>query len=536
MKKLLKFCLGLLIFAGCLPAAAREFRHPGLSYTDDDFARMRKMISEEKEPYLTTFNALKSYVKLSDPIPDRGTAIAEGRFNATVGVDGRRAHDLALLWKVTGDETYARKAVEFINANSYYTNTSSRGTGPLDNGKIYLLVEAAEMMRDYEGWSADDQQRFKDMLVYPGYSSEVNMYDLHHSTTDEENGITFYWNIFNFDSGRFGNQGLFAARALMAIGIYLDNEKIYDRALRYLRAQPHRADDLAYAAGPPKLADTPYDLDETDPEAGDNTTTFMYGYKWSGTENSVEDYGYDEQLRHYIYASGQSQEACRDQDHAMVGVGLLGDIAEMAWNQGDDFYGDLDNRILKGMEWAFRYNLSYIMDSDNAWEPAGFTSDEDEATFSNGLFLRKRCRSGRWESILPSTKGRGDSFMAGGNREQTLAHYMLRAGSAARSAAAPEDYEWLKAYRDYMMEKYGYESYGKDSNHRYEWKGWGSLTKRLDPVEDNLDTEVSEIADDCINRVSRHYVGFDGVPVRTPVRGMLIVEVDESGKGRVVRF
>ena len=103
--------------------------------------------------------------------------IKEGKFNGMIGADGRRALDMALLWHLTGDEAYAEKAIGFINANSYYTNTSARGTGPLDNGKIYLLIDAAELMRDYPGWKAEDQQRFKDMLVYPYYTTKENLYE-----------------------------------------------------------------------------------------------------------------------------------------------------------------------------------------------------------------------------------------------------------------------------------------------------------------------------------------------------------------------
>ena len=51
-----------------------------------------------------------------------------------------------------------------------------------------------------------------------------------------------------FDPGRFGNQGLFAARGLMAMGIYLDNDTMYDRGYRYLACLPGRKDDLPYQA------------------------------------------------------------------------------------------------------------------------------------------------------------------------------------------------------------------------------------------------------------------------------------------------
>lgn len=520
-----------------LPGMARTFVHPGLSYTDADFTRMRAMIASGKQPYVKTFEALKAsgYSNPAQGVPERGSQIKEGAFNNMVGIDGRKAHDLALLWKLTDDTRYADKAVEFLNANSYYTNTSARGTGPLDNGKVYLLIEAAEMLRDYAGWKAEDQQRFKDMLVYPGYSSTENQYDLHANSDDAQNGITFYWNIFNFDASRFGNQGLFAARAMMAMGVYLDNDKIYDRALRYLRGLPHREDDLPYVAGPPRTSENPYALDETAPEAGDKTTTFMLGYSLQGRDNSIEDYGYDEQLRYYIYKNGQSQEACRDQDHAMVGVGLLADVAEIAWNQGDDFYGDLDNRILKGMEWSFRYNLSFIETPGSAWEPSQFTTDEDEASFENGAFLRVRSRSGRWESKLPSTKGRGDSFGAGGNREQALAHYMIRVGEKTRASENAESYRWLKAYRDYMMDNFGYESYGKDTGHAYEWKGWGSLTKRLDPIEDSVETGVEEAT--VIESVAEadEYISLQGIRIKEPTAPGIYLR-KKNGKMEKVAF
>lgn len=451
--------------------SGRDFTHPGCMYSRSDLERMRAMVESRQEPYYSTFLKLKESGYSRFVERERGTSIAEGKFNQTIGDDGRRAHDMALLWHITGDNTYADNVVKILNWSSYYTNTSSRGTAALDNGKIYLLIEAAELMRDYPGWAEEDKQRFKEMLVYPGYS-DTEVPTSHYSLNDDENDVTFYWNIYNFDASRFGNQGLFAARAMIAMGVFLDNEKIYDRAYRYLTGQSHRSDDLPYVAGPPVTSTTPYPLNSDNPTAGDNTTSFMLGYKLNGRENTVEDYGYDEQLRYYIYANGQSQEACRDQDHAMVGTGLFVDIAEIAWNQGDNLYGELDNRILAGLEWAFRYNLSYIENPADAWEPSGYTRDENEAAENPELFYQVRSRSGRWESVAPSTKGRGDSFMGGGNRECALAHYAVRAGLDRQR------WQWTEKYRDYMIDNYDCESYGKDANHAYEWAGWGTLTKR----------------------------------------------------------
>ncbi|MFI6435465.1 putative Ig domain-containing protein [Streptomyces sp. NPDC050759] len=63
-------------------------------------------------------------------------------------------------------------------------------------------------------------------------------------------------------------------------------------------------------------------------------------------------------LAHRIVTdAGQGQEAGRDQGHEQLAVGLTGDIAQVAWNQGVDLWGHDDNRILANFEYAARYNL-----------------------------------------------------------------------------------------------------------------------------------------------------------------------------------
>lgn len=470
MKILIFLVLALLSGSYASAQPKRSFSHPGITYTQGDIDRMKAMIEARREPYYSTFLKLKEspYSSLTATVHNRGRQIKGGQFNGIIGMDGRRALDLALLWHLTDEEVYARKAVEYLNANSYYTNTSSGGTGPLDNGKIYLLIEAAELMHDYSGWKTEDQQRFKDMLVYPGYSHTEDLFTRYADCwNDDKNGITFYWNIYNFDAARFGNQGLFAARGMMAMGIYLDNEIMYDRAYRYLLGKEHRADDLPYPSGPAITSKDPI-----------HTSATITDYKLLGRSDDISDYGYDEQLQHYIYPNGQCQEACRDQGHVLAGVHNYVAIAEMAWNQGDSLYSCLDNRILLGLEWNFRYNLSKVAaydDQKTPWEPTGVIGNPEEVSFENGKFLQIRSRSGRWESVNVSPDGRGDGAGSGGTREMALAHYAVRAGLPSN------DYVWLQRYRDYMIEHYGCENWGIAPHWFYEWTGWGTLTKRLTP-------------------------------------------------------
>ncbi|MFG2129997.1 alginate lyase family protein [Streptomyces sp. NPDC048751] len=55
--------------------------------------------------------------------------------------------------------------------------------------------------------------------------------------------------------------------------------------------------------------------------------------------------------------AGQGQESGRDQGHEQLAVGLMGDAAQVAWNQGVDLWAYDDNRILANAEYAARYNL-----------------------------------------------------------------------------------------------------------------------------------------------------------------------------------
>lgn len=452
--------------------AERTFTHPGLSYSREEIEEMRRQIAAKAEPAYSTFEALKNsgYSSLTSGEPAPVYAIGEGKHNATIGNDGRRAHDLALLYALTGDTRYADSALGYVNRYNTLTNSSARGTAPLDNGKIYLMLEAAELLRDYDGWSTADREQFCDMLVHPGYS-DSGFPEAHYSLDDSRNDITFYWNIYNFDRSRWGNQGLFAARGLMAMGIFLDNEKIYERALRYVQGYESRTDDIPYSMGYTRRGRL------------NSETEYMADYSMSWIPGDREFIS-DEAIPYYIYANGQCQEACRDQGHVMAGLGQLVDIAEMAWHQGDDLYGAYDSRILLGLEWALRYNLSAIQGAP--WEPSGYADYESRCSFDNGYFYRADSRSQRWHAKKPYDGDRLTSLSNVRYLRQALYHYMLRTPLPA------ERYEWLKKAVDYSDRHDGrVENWGA-SGHHYEWKGWGSLTRPMVPVTDGAGSAIAD--------------------------------------------
>ena len=58
-----------------------------------------------------------------------------------------------------------------------------------------------------------------------------------------------------------------------------------------------------------------------------------------------------------VYPTGQCQEMTRAQHYTQLGLDLLGNAAEVAWNQGVDLYGWNDQRLLAGFEYTAKYGL-----------------------------------------------------------------------------------------------------------------------------------------------------------------------------------
>ncbi|MDA1360951.1 alginate lyase family protein [Glycomyces luteolus] len=102
--------------------------------------------------------------------------------------------------------------------------------------------------------------------------------------------------------------------------------------------------------------------------------------------------------------SGQGQESGRTQAYAQLAIGLLTDVAEVAWNQGVDLYGHKGNRILAGYEYVSRYNLG---------EDVPFTADLD--------------RTGKYLKTVVATGNRGQWRPI---HELAYGHYATRMGLA----------------------------------------------------------------------------------------------------------
>ncbi|MGK9169214.1 alginate lyase family protein [Inquilinus limosus] len=303
-------CIGAaLLSAALLPAAGaaaadRPFTHPGLLHTNEDFKRIKTRLAGSTQPWQDGWNRLVSNAHASlywtpqpQPVVYRGYDGVHAENYRKLYNDVAAAYALALRWKISGDSRYADKAVEIMNAWAGQL-TAIRGTADaaLAAGIYgYEFANAAELMRDYAGWSAADFRRFKLMMMRVFYPINHDFLVRHNNAR-----IDHYW----------ANWDLAQIASIMAIGVLADRRDLYGEAVSYFKHG-----------------------------AGNGSVEHLVWKLYPG------------------HRMGQVQESGRDQGHATLDIALVGAICQMAWNQGNDLFSYDNNRVLRGAEYVAAYNL-----------------------------------------------------------------------------------------------------------------------------------------------------------------------------------
>jgi hypothetical protein len=157
---LIMYTIGLLALS---TLASGAFVHPGLLHTQADFDRMKQKVAANASPWNASYSILisnshtnlgytarpQTYVNRgSDCIPNNGMILTR---------DASAAYQMALVWKIIGDNRYANKSIEIMNAwSSTITEIGCQGGRTHD----YVLMaamqglafaNAAEIMRSYSG-------------------------------------------------------------------------------------------------------------------------------------------------------------------------------------------------------------------------------------------------------------------------------------------------------------------------------------------------------------------------------------------------
>ena len=282
------FLVGVFLCLFSAQALAQKFVHPGIDQTAQDLSFMKKFVLEGKQPYKAAFDRLKAAADSTFLIKSH-THVLRGPYGRpNIGGDDLRnganlAYDNAIVWYVTGDKKYANKAIEILNAWSpTLWDFDYNDAKLLAAWTGHLMCNAAEILRyTNAGWQEKDIDAFRNMLM-------TVYYPLLRHYFPQANG--------NWDGA--------IIHSLMAMGVFLDDKKMYDNALDH------------FLHGPV------------------NGSIFKY-----------------------IYPNGQCQETPRDQGHVQLGLGEFAGAAQIGYTQGVDLFSIAGNRIGLGYEYTAGFLL-----------------------------------------------------------------------------------------------------------------------------------------------------------------------------------
>ena len=123
MNVFLGICFLALVTTHSSGQTITSFVHPGALHTQADLNRMAQKVAAQAYPWINTFNNIKndghtasSYGPHAVTYVNRGTGCTYGRNCYSLYNDIAATYQLALMWAVTGNNSYAAQAVGTLNA------------------------------------------------------------------------------------------------------------------------------------------------------------------------------------------------------------------------------------------------------------------------------------------------------------------------------------------------------------------------------------------------------------------------------------
>ncbi|MFF6873862.1 alginate lyase family protein [Streptomyces sp. NPDC012474] len=285
-------------FAPSAGAAGAPLVHPGLLHTGADLDRMAAKVKAGARPYTAGFAKLTANRHAqSGWRPNPQAVVYRGSGTPenyrVLYNDIHAAYQNALRYHVTGEEAHADTAVAILNAWS---------------GKLTALEGSADrfLAAGLYGYQfANAAELVREHGDFDLGRAQELMRTVFHPLSDDfltrHNGavVTNYW----------PNWDLTAIACVLATGIFCEERAVVERAVEY----------------------------------------FKHGDGMGSVKHAIPVVHED--------GLGEWVEAGRDQGHALLGVGLMGTVCEMAWNQGIDLYGYDDSRFLKGAQYVAKWSL-----------------------------------------------------------------------------------------------------------------------------------------------------------------------------------
>lgn len=415
--------------------ATYTFNHPCAMYSQSDFDRVKTSLDNGTAPaeVQQEFTALKNspyslltYVAnpQSEIVRGDATGTLTGSENYSYAMrDAAAAYQTAMLWKLTGNEEYAKKSIEIMDAWAATCTqiTSNDANHYLAAGcQGYTFANAAEIMQTYSGWNENKKEIFKTWMLDVFATKNKTFMDTH---TGSHVCAAHYWS----------NWDLVNMCSYLCIGILTENSEMINHVVNY-----------------------------------------FYSGEGNGCVNNLIQGYFDDPLGTGEEIA-QNQESGRDQGHAMMSAVVAANLAQMAYTlytfnpdvENLDLFAAKDNALLKMGEYVALSNLRNGTDNANSsgqWLIAASSMPFNTYSYCQDCV----CSSGHGaeHTQVADDSGRG------GVRPGWEIYY----NHYARVKGLSSGFTYVKQFADKMRPECGVgdDRYGSNSG-AFDQLGWGTL-------------------------------------------------------------
>ncbi|KAL8802520.1 MAG: hypothetical protein Q9182_003760 [Xanthomendoza sp. 2 TL-2023] len=308
------------------PRAPATFTHPGVLVNRAQLDFIKAKVAAKAQPWYSAYNAmLADSLASSTRSPSPFETVACGSMSKDPGdgcheerEDALAAYANALAWYISGTQSYASKAISYMNAWARKIKDHTASNAPLQTGwSGASWARAAEIIRyTNAGWSSSDITAFENMLR--------NVYLPEIIGGSNKNG--------NWELGNIPMFHTIMMEAAQGISIFLNDASSYDKAMsKFLDRAP--AYVYLTSDGPcPKSAPI------------DGFTSC------SQIKDDWKQYSFPE--------NGIAQETCRDFVHTGYGISSMSHVAETSKIQGTDLWTtEVGTRVRYGLGFHSQFLL-----------------------------------------------------------------------------------------------------------------------------------------------------------------------------------
>ena len=361
----------------------RGFRHPGGLHTQSDFNRVRMQLAQGNKKVTEAYKVLKNAAYAQPNVSTwpvetivRGGS-GENYINAARGATC--AYQNALRWKIEDNKACADAAIRILMAWARTTtNISGNSDQCLAVGLYgYQFAQAAELMRDYEGWAQADFEFFKQWMLNLWYPKAIGFLRNRNGTWEN---VGKWWRA---PGHYWSNWGLCNVMCVISIGILCDDVFIYNQGMSFFKY-----DQVGTFKNPRTEV----------PIKNDGLTDFLGNLVVTTVDTDMETGAYGQ--------LGQMNESGRDTGHSALALGLAVDIAKVGWNQGDDLFAYMNHRLAAGIEYvaAQTQSIENLPWTDYHYGSNGFYYSDSRSWIMTGPALGAQMRP-YWGTVIGVYEG-----------------------------------------------------------------------------------------------------------------------------------